>query len=89
MRTTCDARLRVFETTNGGETWSARTEGLPQEHAYVTVLREALDTDGLDPCGVYFGTATGHLYASPDGHRWRLVATHLPKILSVTADPAG
>ena len=89
MRTTCDARLRVFETTNGGETWTARTEGLPQEHAYVTVLREALDTDGLDPCGVYFGTATGHLYASPDGRRWQLVATHLPKILSVTADPAG
>ncbi len=89
MRTTCGGRLRVFETRDGGGRWTARTEGLPQEHAYVTVLREALDTDGLDPCGVYFGTATGHLYASPDGRRWQQVATHLPKILSVTVAPPG
>lgn len=84
MRITCGARLRVYETVDAGESWIPRTEGLPQQHAYVTVLREALCTDGLDPCGVYFGTATGHLYASPDGKRWDLVASHLPKILSVT-----
>jgi photosystem II stability/assembly factor-like uncharacterized protein len=87
MRTTCGARLRVYETGDAGDTWTPRTRGLPQTHAYVTVLREALATDGLDPCGVYFGTATGHLYASPDGERWDLVASHLPKILSVTASP--
>lgn len=87
MRTTCDARLRVYETGDAGRSWKATVEGLPQRHAYVTVLREALATDGLDPCGVYFGTATGHLYASPDGARWSLVASHLPKILSVTAAP--
>jgi len=45
-------------------------------------------TDGLDPCGVYFGTGTGHLYASRDGSNWTLVASHLPKILSLTASPA-
>lgn len=87
MRTTCEARLRVFETADAGRSWIPRTAGLPQAHAYVTVLREALATDGLEPCGVYFGTATGHLYASPDGERWDLVASHLPKILSVTASP--
>lgn len=85
MRAVCDARLRVYETADGGRSWTARTEGLPQEHAYVTVLREAMDTDGLEPCGVYFGTATGHLYASRDGTSWRAVAAHLPKILSVSA----
>jgi photosystem II stability/assembly factor-like uncharacterized protein len=88
LRVTCDARLRVYETRDAGRSWVARTEGLPQSHAYVTVLREALATDGLEPCGVYFGTATGHLYASPDGSRWILVASHLPKILSVTVAPA-
>jgi photosystem II stability/assembly factor-like uncharacterized protein len=88
MRAVCDARLRVYETADGGRSWTARTEGLPQQHAYITVLREAMDTDGLDPCGVYFGTATGHLYASRDGTRWRAVAAHLPKILSVSASPA-
>jgi hypothetical protein len=61
----------------------ARTEGLPQEQAWVSVLREALATDGLNPCGVYFGTSTGHVYASSDGHTWSLVAAHLPKVLSV------
>ncbi|MDT8436874.1 MAG: sialidase family protein [Gemmatimonadota bacterium] len=85
LRAVCDARLRVYETADGGTSWTARTEGLPQEHAWVTVLREALATDGLDPCGVYFGTATGHLYVSRDGSRWDLVAAHLPKILSVSA----
>ncbi len=89
MRAVCDARLRVYETGDGGRSWTARTSGLPQDHAYVTVLREAMDTDGLDPCGVYFGTATGHLYASRDGSDWRPVVSHLPKVLSVSAGLSG
>lgn len=91
FRAVCDYRLRVFETSDGGQSWSARTDGLPQEHVYATILREALDTDGLTPCGVYFGTATGHLFASVDGRRWQEVAAHLPRILSVTATavPSG
>lgn len=85
MRSVCDARLRVYETLDAGASWEERSSGLPQEHAYVSILREALDTDGLDPCGVYFGTSTGHLYASRDGRQWNMIAAHLPKILSVTA----
>jgi photosystem II stability/assembly factor-like uncharacterized protein len=85
MRSVCDGRLQVFETRDAGNTWLARVEGLPQEHVYTTVLREALATDGLRPCGVYFGTSTGHLYASRDGATWRPLASHLPKILSVEA----
>ncbi|MEE8560532.1 MAG: hypothetical protein V3S91_01015, partial [Gemmatimonadota bacterium] len=76
-------------TVDAGSRWVARTDGLPQEHAYVSILREALDTDGLDPCGVYLGTSTGHLYGSPDGERWTCIAAHLPKILSVSASPAA
>ena len=30
LRSVCDRRLRVFETRDGGATWSANTEGLPQ-----------------------------------------------------------
>lgn len=85
LRAVCEGRLRVYETRDAGRSWTARTEGLPQENAWVTVLREALATDGLDPCGVYFGTSTGHLYASADGAKWRELARHLPKILSVEA----
>ena len=85
MRAVCDQRLRVFETDDGGGSWTARKDGLPQEHVYVSVLREAMATDGLDPCGVYFGTSTGHLFGSPDGRQWTAIASYLPKVLSVTA----
>ena len=84
MRAVCDQRLRVFESGDSGSSWTARDDGLPQEHVYVSVLRDAMATDGLDPCGVYIGTSTGHLFASPDGRHWSAIASHLPKILSVT-----
>jgi photosystem II stability/assembly factor-like uncharacterized protein len=85
MRATCDGRLRVYRTSDAGATWEPLTRGLPQEHAYVSVLRDAMDNDALDPAGLYFGTSTGHLFASPDqGDSWTMLAGYLPKILCVT-----
>jgi hypothetical protein len=82
MRTTAGARLCVYRSGDGGRSWEPRTRGLPQEHVYVTVLREAMATDPLD--GVYFGTSSGHLFASRDrGGHWALLASFLPRILSV------
>ncbi len=84
VRTTAGANLRVYRSRDAGASWQAMTHGLPQEHVYVTVLREALATDGLDPGGVYFGTSSGHLFASRDtGDHWTLIASYLPRILSV------
>lgn len=86
MRTTCGGRITVYRSSDAGARWVPMTRGLPQAHAYVTILREAMDTDALDPCGVYFGTSSGHLFASRDrGDRWELIAGFLPRILSVTA----
>lgn len=86
LRTVVDGKLRVFRTDDAGASWRPLTDGLPQEHAWVTVLREALTCDALDPCGVYFGTSSGHLFASADrGATWTLAAGFLPRILSVTA----
>lgn len=86
LRSVCDRRLRVYESSDGGGAWVPRSQGLPQEDAWVTVLREALATEGGgDDCGVHFGTATGHLFASPDGRSFTPVAAYLPKILSVEA----
>lgn len=88
LRVTVDARLRVYRSRDGGNQWVSASEGLPQQHVYVTVLREAMDTDAASPCGVYFGTSTGHLFASRDGgEHWRLVTAFLPRILSVRAAP--
>ncbi|HEX3350195.1 MAG TPA: sialidase family protein [Acetobacteraceae bacterium] len=79
-----DAKAAVWRTRDGGRSWEARREGLPQSNVFFGVLRQALATDRLEPTGVYFGTNTGSLYASADeGDRWSCVAEHLPPILSV------
>lgn len=84
MRATVGGRLRVYRTRDAGASWAALTDGLPQEHAYVSVLRDAMDHDTLDPVGLYFGTSTGHVFASADrGDRWDLVTAYLPKVLCV------
>ncbi|MGH7544938.1 MAG: WD40/YVTN/BNR-like repeat-containing protein [Gemmatimonadota bacterium] len=86
LRTTVDGRLRVYRTRDAGRSWTALARGLPQENVYVTVLREAMATDALDPCGVYFGTSSGHLFASRNaGESWAMIAGFLPRILSVEA----
>lgn len=79
-----EGKLRVYRSRTGGDEWEALTEGLPQSNCYHNVLREAMDVDSLDPCGVYFGTTGGRVYASPDGgDTWKAIAEHLPRVLSV------
>ncbi len=79
-----DGKLRVYRSRTGGGEWEALTAGLPQRDCYVNVLREAMDTDSLDPCGVYFGTTGGQVYASPDaGDSWAPIVRDLPPVLSV------
>jgi hypothetical protein len=79
-----DGRLRVYRSRSGGDEWEALTRGLPQSHCYVNVLRDAMAVDALDPCGVYFGTTGGQVYASPDaGDSWTPIFRDLPAVLSV------
>ena len=86
MRTTVAGRLRVYRTTDAGRSWQALQRGLPQHNVYQSILREGLDTDSLEPCGVYFGTSGGHLFASRDGgEQWAEVACYLPRITCVRA----
>ena len=76
----------VWRTNDGGDTWSRGSDGLPQQDAYVGVLREAMAVDRLDPVGVYFGTSTGQVYGSADeGRTWIKVVDNLPPIWSVEA----
>jgi hypothetical protein len=76
----------VYRSKNGGEEWESLTSGMPfGPHVVLGVLRHALCTDTSDPCGVYLGTNTGQLFASPDGgDHWRLIAGFLPSIYSVS-----
>lgn len=85
-RVTPEGRVRVYETRDRGATWEARGDGLPQDGAYLTVLRQAFAGDGGDPLGLYFGATSGELFGSGDGGAtWRTVARRLPPVLSVRA----
>ncbi len=79
-----DGRLRVYRSRTGGSEWEALTKGLPQQDCYVNVLRDAMAVDSLDPCGVYFGTTGGQVYASADaGQSWApIVVTCRPSCRS-------
>jgi photosystem II stability/assembly factor-like uncharacterized protein len=79
-----DGRAAVWRTRDGGASWQALRQGLPQENAFFGVLRQAMATDRLEPAGVYFGTSSGALFASADeGESWTCLAQHLPAIYSV------
>jgi photosystem II stability/assembly factor-like uncharacterized protein len=79
-----DGRLRVYRTRAGGDEWEPLSEGLPQAHCYVNVLRDAMAVDTLDEPGIYFGTTGGQVYASADaGDSWAPIVRDLPAVLSV------
>ncbi len=81
-----EAKLRVYRSRTGGNEWEPLTKGLPQRDCYVNVLRDAMSIDSLDPCGVYFGTTGGQVYASSDaGDSWTAIVRDLPSVVSVEA----
>ena len=82
---TTGGQFAIYRTRDAGSTWERLTDGLPGPHDYQSVYREGMDTDGLDPEGVYVGTSNGQLYASTDGgDHWQRLPGTLPPILSVT-----
>jgi len=84
-RTTPGGAVRVYETRDAGANWTPRGDGLPNGDAYLTVLREAFDSEGQGAgLGLYFGATSGDVYASADaGRTWFTAATHLPPVYSV------
>jgi len=90
-RVTPDGIVRVYETRDAGATWTPRGDGLPPEHAYLTVLREAFGHTGQgETLELYFGATSGAVFGSGDaGTSWFDVAGHLPPVLSVAASRSG
>jgi photosystem II stability/assembly factor-like uncharacterized protein len=79
-----DAAAAVWRSRDGGQSWQAMRQGLPQEGCFFTVLRQAMAGDERDPAGIYFGTNSGSVFASFDeGESWQEIARHLPTILAV------
>ena len=81
----CPGQFAVYRTRDSGSTWQRLTNGLPGPNDYQSAYREGMDTDGLDPEGVYVGTSNGQVYASIDGgDHWDRLPGTLPPVLSVT-----
>jgi len=81
-----DGAAAVWRSRDRGDSWTRLSNGLPQQGAYIAVLREAMATDRVETPGVYFGTSTGQLFGSSDeGEHWSLIADYLPPIWSVEA----
>jgi hypothetical protein len=84
FRCTPEGQFRVFRSKDGGATFDGLEEGLPQDNAWLSVLRDGFTADTLDPTGLYLGTRTGDVFASADGgDLWRELARHLPPVMCV------
>ena len=81
FRCTPEGRLRVYRTRNGGTKWEPMSQGLPQEDAFETVLRDSMAAGGKN---VFFGTRSGKLFGSSDeGTTWSQIKEGLPPIVAV------
>lgn len=79
-----DGHFAVWASDKGGGEWSRLDSGIPKV-SYFTILRDGMVADDEDPCGLYFGTTTGQLFASRDqGNNWERITDGLPPILSVS-----
>jgi photosystem II stability/assembly factor-like uncharacterized protein len=79
-----EGKLRVYRSKTGGNEWEPLSKGMPQKDCYVNILRDAMAVDSMDPCGIYFGTTGGQVYASRDaGDNWLPIVRDLPAVLSV------
>jgi len=80
-RVAVDGKLCVCRTTDGGRTWRAQRNGLPQRECYDVTFRHALDNSFGT---LSFGTTTGNLYFSKNrGRSWDTIGNNFPPIYSV------
>lgn len=77
-------RLRVYRSSDAGQTWVSCSRGLPRHPYYAGVLRDGLDTDDLSPTGVYLGTTAGEVFVSRDGSEtWEQLPESFARITTV------
>ncbi|MEZ4949667.1 MAG: sialidase family protein [Saprospiraceae bacterium] len=81
VRVAIDKALCICRTDDGGKTWKAFRNGLPQENCYDIVYRHCLVNSGET---LAFGTTTGNLFFSSDrGENWQVISHYLPMIYSL------
>jgi photosystem II stability/assembly factor-like uncharacterized protein len=83
LRFPVGGKLVVTRTDDGGKTFQAFSQGLPQAHAYDLVYRHGLTVapNGKD---LAMASTTGSLWLSADaGENWSMVSTNLPPVVVV------
>ena len=82
LRIPVDCKLVVTKTTDGGKTFAAHADGLPNV-SYDLIYRHCLDVNG-DGTRIAIGSTTGNLWVSDDaGRRWSQIHGHLPPIAAI------
>ncbi len=85
-RVPVDGRLVVLRSDDGGRSFGAFGQGLPQREAFDLVYRHALDVDATGR-RLAMGSTTGNLWISEDGgEAWTQLAGHLPPVAQVAFD---
>ena len=78
-----DNRLVVNRTRDGGKSFEALGEGLPQEHSYDLIYRHCLEVDE-DGETLMMGSTSGNLWTSSNaGDNWTCLATNLADVYCV------
>jgi hypothetical protein len=78
-----DTALAVTRTTDGGKSFTALREGLPQSQCYDLVYRHGLCVSA-DGRSLLMASTTGGLWASGNGgNSWATVSTTMPPIYAV------
>ena len=78
-----DNKFVVMKTTDGGQSFTTHTKGLPTDISFDIVYRHALDVDETGE-KLLMGSTTGNLWLSEDqGQSWRCLSHHLPPIFAV------
>jgi photosystem II stability/assembly factor-like uncharacterized protein len=85
-----EGKPRVWRSRDAGATWTALGDGLPAEHFYAAVMRDAFCADDEEPTGLYLGSRDGCVWASRDaGDSWATISSHLPDVMCVKAARVG
>ena len=78
-----DASLAVTRSSDGGLSFTALRQGLPQQHCYDLVYRHGLAVDD-DGASLLMASTSGGVWTSPDGgDSWRTLSTTLPPVYAV------
>jgi ligand-binding sensor domain-containing protein len=81
-RIAVEKSLCISRTDDGGKTWRALRNGLPQNFAFDIVYRHAMQKSSDT---LVFGTTTGNLYVSEDeGESWETLSQNLPMIHAIS-----